>query len=295
MNIFIGLKTTSYTPEAYAYRDFFEARGHKVLLAPEAEVPPSNIDVTIKFLGLQPFWTSSARKDKHILVHEYHSLSTPPYAHLKNFVKSIINTKPDMRIFLSKQVEDEFSFRKGRVPTVHRDMGVDPIFFNSSTTEKEFDLVYCGSYRPGLDATLLKLGALGAKILVIGHMPKETEALLSPVPSITLTGKVRNDEVPSLIKQARLGLNFMPNVYPYNMQTSTKVLEYCAAGLGVVSTNYAWAKLFEAKEKARFIWLEQVSSIEDLYSPTIIPDMSNYTWEKIIESSRLLEALEALF
>lgn len=39
-------------------------------------------------------------------------------------------------------------------------------------------------------------------------------------------GPVNRDQLPEIYKNARFGLNYTPDIYPYNVQTSTKTLEY---------------------------------------------------------------------
>jgi hypothetical protein len=57
-------------------------------------------------------------------------------------------------------------------------------------------------------------------------------------------GPVSRDQLPEIYKNARFGLNYTPDIYPYNVQTSTKTLEYLASGLGVISNKYKWSEFF---------------------------------------------------
>jgi hypothetical protein len=96
MKVGIPLSTSAYTPEAYAYEKYLKAMGHEVQL--DYDLDPNN-DINIHFMGTRPFWKSS--KGRALEIHEYQSLSTPPYAKLKNYSKRIINKKPVGRIFLN--------------------------------------------------------------------------------------------------------------------------------------------------------------------------------------------------
>jgi hypothetical protein len=61
--------------------------------------------------------------------------------------------------------------------------------------------------------------------------------------------------------QARAGLNLVPAHRPYTVQTSTKVLEYLAVGLPVVSNRYPWMETLSATPAcSRIHWIDDVSS-----------------------------------
>src|SRR5690606_2923229 len=115
----IPLSHNAYTPEAYAYEQYLTSKGWQVQL--DYELDPNN-DINIFFMGTRPFWKEKKGRAKEI--HEYQSLSTPPYAKIKNFSKKIINKKPDGRIFLNKIVAQHFNFNNN-IPCIYRDMGVD--------------------------------------------------------------------------------------------------------------------------------------------------------------------------
>ena len=40
------------------------------------------------------------------------------------------------------------------------------------------------------------------------------------------------------MKKAIYGINSTPNIYPYYFQTSTKILEYCAANLKIITNSH---------------------------------------------------------
>ncbi len=77
---------------------------------------------------------------------------------------------------------------------------------------------------------------------------------------ITVTGKVPHHEVPAHLRRARCALNLVPDQIPYSEQTSTKLLEYCAIGLPVISTDYRWVRNFAASNKAAIAYLPDQAS-----------------------------------
>lgn len=284
MKIGIGLNKLSYTPEAYAYADYLKNKGMEVQLEYKEMLDPS-LDLHIYFLGMQPFWKIEKNKPK-FEIHEYHSLSSPPYAHFKNLIKSIINEKPAGRIFLNEYVEKSFFFSK-KIPSLHRDMGIDKSLFLTDTKNISYDLIYSGSLfnRPGLLQEILRLAKINFKILIVGTTDNKTKEIFNSYNNIEFTGRVERHELPNLYKLARAGLNFTPNSYPFNVQTSTKTIEYCAAKLGVVSNRYKWSEEFSKKRNANFLWLEDLKSITDLDNFNFkIPDVSDLEWFNLLDN-----------
>lgn len=285
LNTLIEISDKAYTPEAYAYSKYLSNHGFNVNLTAE-KVCRSEYDIGIRFLGFYPFWKSNKKNRCKFEIHEYHSLSTPPYQRFKDLVKSTLNSRPDARIFLNNNVKNALHFLPA-TPYIFRGMGVDSEFFTSSTESKEYHLVYSGSIngRPGLVEEIIKLSNLGFTILIIGSVSKEFVSLVSPHTNITLTGRVERDKLPKLYKKCIAGLNFTPDIYPFNIQDSTKTLEYCAAGIGVVSNRYKWINDFAASRKAKFLWLDQISNLTQLEEfEFFTPDISDLEWTHLLDS-----------
>lgn len=279
MNIGITLSKHAYTPEAYAYERFLSKLGHSVELD---YILDNNNDVNIYFMGARPFWEK--RKGRAKEIHEYQSLSTPPYANLKNFSKKFLNKKPDGRIFLNNLVGNEMGF-KDNIPYLYRDMGVDETLFRIPNPHPNFDIVYCGSIsgRKGLIETLLKLANF-YKVIVVGTLTEDENKLLN-VKNITLAGRVDREKLPEIYSDARFGLNFTPDVYPFNVQTSTKTLEYLASGLGLITNKYSWIESFCASLYLEPIWLEDIETTKKLSMDLLKPNMDKFKWEYILEES----------
>lgn len=294
MNIGITLSPQAYTPEAYAYRDFLQAAGHAVELA---ATPDPDHDIHIRFMGFAPFWRRPSGRAR--VVHEYQSLSAPPYARLKDLIKSGCNHTPHGRIFLNAAVRAHLHFAVAR-PQIYRDMGIAAAFFQSPDATPEFDLVYAGSVagRTGLVATLRRL-AQNNRILLIGHVDPADRAALAH-PHITQTGKVAYADIPALYRRARFGLNYTPDVYPFRLQTSTKTLEYLASGLGVLSNPYRWIKDFARRHACPLQWLPEEAAAQTrlelaaLPLPSVRPDMAAYRWDTVLQRCGFLDFLQNL-
>lgn len=274
MRIGITLKKSAYTPEAYAYETYLKERGHQVQL--DYTLDPNN-DINLNFMGVIPFWRK--KEGRAVEIHEYQSLSTPPYASFKNLVKKVVNEKPQGRIFLNEFVCKGFDF-KDDIPFICRDMGVDEALFQKPNSNPDYDILYCGSItgRVGLIDVLLSLSKK-YKIIIVGNV-SEYESTLLNNNNITLLGVVPRHQLPEIYKNARFGLNFTPDIYPFNIQTSTKTLEYLASGLGVISNRYHWSEAFFKDLKYTPLWIDNNFSIDN-YSHINL-DVSHFSWSNIL-------------
>ena len=282
MKIGIPLSKFAYTPEAYAYEKYLKKLGHQIQL--DYELDPDN-DINIYFMGTRPFWK---KKDvRAIEIHEYQSLSTPPYAHFKNFAKKIVNKQPNGRVFLNEFVHRDLSF-SDNIPYIYRDMGVDEALFQSPSENPLYDIVYCGSIagRNGLIEVLRRLAG-NYKVVVVGQV-SDLESSLLKHENITILGRVERKDLPEIYRDSRFGLNFTPDIYPYNIQTSTKTLEYLASGLGVISNKYKWSEQFFSKIQYTPVWLYDTDlSLENISFFETIPSIDSYSWTNILHKCKL--------
>lgn len=286
--MYIGITITkaAYTPEAYAYEKYLAELGHYVQL--DYTLDPNN-DINIYFMGFKPFWKK--RKGNAIEIHEYQSLSTPPYSYHKNLAKRFLNRRPSGRIFLNETVHSEMAF-KDNISYIYRDMGVDSHMFQTPSENPIYDIVYCGSIkgRLGLIEHILKLSKF-FKIVVVGNASESEREILNHK-NITLVGAIERDNIPDIYREARYGLNFTPDIYPYNIQTSTKTLEYLASGLDVISNKYEWSENFFSQISYQPYWLDEAllstkkSNLRRLTTAhkSIIKE---YSWDNILRNANL--------
>lgn len=289
-SIGITISKFSYTPEAYAYADFLSKKGYEIQLA-EAENLDSDLDVHVYFMGLLPFWK---KKGAWREIHEYQSLSTPVFPRTKDYIKKLINRNPDGRIFLNKVVREKLDFNSS-VPYIYRDMGVDGALFQQPSENPTYDVVYCGSIdgRVGLVQEILRLACMGFKILVIGHVSNAVRsAFLNFKNNIEFVGRVDRQDLPALYRECRSGLNYTPDIYPFNIQTSTKTLEYLASGLFVISNRYSWVENFSYFFSDNFLWLDSLSydkfqSFSYMYNDLI----ESFSWDVILKENNFHQFL----
>ena len=293
----------AYLPEIDAYVGFIQSHGQQALVHDTAATVPLNAQVVWWMCGRVT--QADARRLKQAFhIHEYASASAPPHAWLKDMVKHWTQPKPDFRIFQNGWVRERMGFNDG-VPYALRDMGVASAFLNAAAPAlpapsyadnaparvppNEFDLVYLGEMSRLLPFVPLLQSIHQAErtLLLVGEVPDELRTHL-PV-SVICTGRVPYADVPQQLRRARFGLNLVSNIAPYNQQTSTKLIEYCAVGLPVVSNDYAWVRYFAAHYQGNFHLLRddpaswQFSFGEALEAyPYVVPNLRKLTWHKLL-------------
>ncbi|MGV0961288.1 MAG: glycosyltransferase [Limnohabitans sp.] len=234
---------SAYLPELTAYAAHLRQRGHSSQVHRSADSVPDTADMVWWICGrVSPQHTQRLQRSVH--VHEYASASVAPAAWLKDRIKQLTHPRPQHRVFQSDWVRQRMGLTDA-VPYSLRDMGV-PAYFLSAQAQQapEFDLVYLGvmSRLHAFWPTLRTLHQAGLRLLLIGEVPAALQARLQQLPNIHCTGRIPQEEVPAQLLRARAGLNLMPEVLPLMQQTSTKMLEYLATGLPVISNLYPWAQ-----------------------------------------------------
>lgn len=263
---------SAYMPELAAYKAHLHALGHHMHRHSNPATVPVDADVV---------WWICGRVDAHhshrlrrsLQVHEYASASVGRGAGLKDLVKHWTHPVPDHRLFLNDWVRERMGFRDG-VPFSLRDMGVPPAFLQARATQApDHDLVYLGEMGRLREfvPTLQTLSQAGLRLLLVGELPADLHTALQDLPGIGCTGRIPQGDVPGQLLRARAGLNLMPARLPLTRQTSTKVLEYLAVGLPVLSNDYPWMQRMVLRHTDRIrlldpaaaapIWVEAVRQL----------------------------------
>ncbi|MBS1598616.1 MAG: glycosyltransferase [Bacteroidetes bacterium] len=290
----------SFLPEIQAYQIFFSKTGINIEVIDSKKDKETDADVEWYFMG-----TSNKRKRKNsIIIHEYASASTPPFQKGKNFIKRFYNTQPDYRLFLNEYVQQSLDF-KDDVPYGIRDMGIDEVFLNNPTNKtKDYDFIYVGNVAPEREIEKL-LTCFTRKdlekrtILILSNDYEKLANRFVAFSNIYFKGPVAHDQVPGFLSKAFFCINYIPDKEPFNQQTPVKFLEYLALGLPVISSRYSWIENFQKCYGGNYFFLEKDLSNftwakvnEFAYS---CPDLQNWTWEKQIRRSGVLEFLQSKF
>jgi glycosyltransferase involved in cell wall biosynthesis len=281
----------AFLPELYAYEKYLKDKGVQVFIA-DNDLAASRLEVDAYFRFGGVLYKNIKKSIPEI--HEYNSCSTGAFPKLKNFIKSFISVKPVARVFLNKSVEDNFYF-KDNIHTLYRDMGVDQSFYNVRHlhSEKIYDIAYVGSIseRNGLIDEILKLANIGFRIVLAGSLNELDQKRIGSFNHINYLGRVANSDVFKILAQSKFGLNFCPIQYPYYFQTSTKMLEYLAAGIPVISNNYYWIDSHSANNNYPVVDLAKIKNVEyldDVYV-NLVQKYSDLrvalTWEEILDQS----------
>jgi glycosyltransferase involved in cell wall biosynthesis len=289
----------AYLPEIDAYIEYFnKTDGFRAYdsLKLKGEYQLKDFDVIWEFKGF-----GGIKVKDQILVHEYASLSVGAFPRVKNLLKSKLNPKPHLRIFLNEDVKAGFFFRDN-VRYCFRDMGIHRKFLQARNSTKEYDFVYIGSISKErkIDRLLAKFTTRNnGKLCLIGEVGDDIYKAYKNNRDIIFTGKVPYSEVPEIASKGVYGINYVPNKYPYNIQTSTKLLEYLALGLKVITTDYKWVRKFEEKYGCSFYKLDERNFDIDInevnkYEFISKLNIEDFLWDNVIEKSGIIRELQAL-
>ena len=287
----------AFLPEIDAYVKFF-SRGFDCEVIAPSNVKNSKADVYWHFVGIE------RSRQPALTLHEYTSASLAPLAATKNLSKKLFNAKPDFRLFLNRWVYDQFKFRDS-IPFGYRDIGISMNWkqVSSRESEKKYDFIYTVETMNRNSKILINSftnGSMrGHSLLVMSEDYEQLAGRLREFGNITFTGPVPDQEVKSLLSQARFGINYIPDKAPFNRQTSARLLEYAIAEVPVITNDYDWVRSFQKNFGGNFFFLEKNLSNfnwENICSFNYsFPDLSNWTWDHQIKQSGVIKFLEAKF
>lgn len=282
MKICILTTGRAYNPEAQAYQDFFRTLGHFCSIS-SGRVDFRFFDIVLLFNGFNPFW----RRYPQTVIAEYQSLSTGQFRRLKDVTKRLLNKRGQIVIAQSDYVLRGMFFRMSE-RTVIRPMGYFPEAKQHEIV-KRYDIVYSGSERPGLREFIVKFDRMGLKVLMLGNFDHFCFTNVTTLP------QAHPKEVPALLDQATCGLNFVPAQSPYIYQDSTKVIEYAARGLGIISNSYPWIDHFFKDRGGRYLNIDHATNLHVIRDFRYAqPRVSDLAWPTLLDNCGLVEALEKL-
>lgn len=286
----------AYLPEAYAYKEFFEKNGFEVRISNICRKDERKwADIIWKIMGTD---FKSLKKDKKIIIHDYRSLTE---SKIKDFIKRKINKKPTLRIYLNKTVKEGMRFNDN-IPSVMIDMGISEQFkAENKKTLKKYKFVYSGAISEFREVDkILEWFVMSEfkneKFLLIGSPENVIYEKYKNNPSIEFIGKVDYNEVPKYLRQAEYAFCHIPNMYPYNSQTPTKLLEYIALDLKILSNKTYWIHNFLEKNNKEKLFLYNNFSeitetkIEKFRFKNI--DMTRFYWNNLLELSGISKFLK---
>jgi len=292
MIIGILLNNKSYLPEAYAYQSFLQKKNLEVILTYK-ETELINANVIILFGG---FFINKKYKNKKYII-DYASISTPPFVKIKDFIKKKLNFKPNLRIFNSEFINNYYNFNDG-IPFLIRKAGIGDQFLNISNFKiKKYDIIYSGSInsRKGLKNILTKYLNFGCSILIVGSVSNTFKNYFQKYKKIFFTGRIPYEKMADFYCQCEYGLNYIPNIFPYNYQYSLKFLEYSASKLKVISNRTIFMDQLSKKKKINFIYDDMINNLNDLKNFKFEDfDIEQYKWNTILENIKFDQIIKNL-
>ncbi|WP_053588465.1 glycosyltransferase [Bacillus sp. FJAT-22090] len=282
----------SYLPEVRAYVDFLNKQNgfSAIEVKKHQKELIKDCDIIWRFMGLD----LKKNNNNQFQIHEYVSLSVGNFAKQKDFFKRYLNSKPSGRVFLNEKLLKKMNFNDN-IPSLKRDMGISEGFYTIKQ-KKEYDFVYLGDISQtrniGSLLNYFKTINKGQSILLIGSVNEEIYKEFHNADNIVFTGKVNYEEVPNLASKAVYGINYVPNIFPFNIQTSTKLLEYCALGMKIITTDYKWVNEFENSRGGKFLKIDEdlknltKKRIEEFEFKT--PNVDDLKWDSIFNQIGLV-------
>ena len=301
MTIALIHNNNAFLPAIDGYTRFFASLGIRCEAVTPRDLQSLERQVDWFFMGLD----RSPRQEGIVKIHDYLSPSTPPFRKLKDTGKRLLNTTPDLRIFLNDFVRDCLGFKDG-VPFCLQDMGIanEWLVPAGEVHHKDFDFIYIGDLSANRNPELLinrftQAGLRDRTLLLLSRDYAQLQQQFNNFPNIIFKGPVESREVKDYILRSRFGINFIPDRAPFNQLASTKFLEYAACGIPIISTDYVWVQDFQRQFGGRFLFLSP--DLADLSWEKAIdfdysfPDMHELTWERQLRKSGVLDFLSKKF
>lgn len=287
----------SYAPELLGLRTYLgRHRSIRVDILSEADFASSasKYDLSYRLMGFLPRWSPAPTPE----IHDYASLSSGTFRAVKDHLKVALNRPALIRSFLNDYVRARLPFHD-TVPYVLRDMGVDECFFHVKPAKAEYMFCYAGSITRSrqIHRLLAHLTSIGGSVLVVGDPDRAIYERFRTTPEVRFTGRLDREDVAACMARCEYGVSFVPDVEPFHGQTATKILEYCAVGLKVVTNAYSWVDTFEDTASARFF---KFRSWDEVSIPALqaaayrVPDMRRYAWDAIFERSGIGTEIDRL-
>ena len=281
-------------PEIEGYSRVFTNRDFKcnVISYEEISLYDKPENVFWFFMGFYPHKTLQG-----IVIHDYRSLSTGNMHVIKDYIKCKLQPKPSLRIFLNNNIRNHLNF-KDNIPSYIVDMGVD--FPYSNVMNKKdilYDYVYVGvvSRNRGMDCFLNMFvkSSTGKKLLLVGCYEKSLYDIYNGQ-NIIFTDKVDRNQVYQYLMQSQTGISYIPRGMPYDLQTSTKMLEYAWCGLKILANNSP-SNILTAKKIGFECNLSKKALLDlEIRNTKILDVQKNLSWENIFLASGIFEYFQTL-
>jgi len=289
----------AFLPDIAAYTEFFERHSIECETATLGDFSTKDRDVEWFFMGLDRW----PRTQGICRIHEYVSASLPPWSFQKDLLKRYLNTRPDFRIYQNPFVKDRMGF-SDPLPFGFRLPCLSPLWSTPvSASEKKFDFVYIGDLSPYRGIHRLLDHFCGPmrehSLLVLSKEYGKLQSKYAHAGNIFFEGPYPQEEVRKRLLQCRFAVNYIPDTLPFSKQVSTKLLEYAACRIPIISTDYSWMREFEQTQGGKYFYVSNdlrnfswKAVNEFTYA---FPDLQEYQSEVQIRRSGIMEFLKSRF
>lgn len=292
----------AHLPEIEGYKGVLETSFPVKVVGENELLHCSGLDTSLVwyFMGFYP-----RRIDAAIVIHDYRSLSTGAFRRVKDRLKRVCNAKPDCRIFLNETLMGQMGFRDN-TSTYILDMGVPECMFEhfNHHMDKKYDFCYVGVISKMRNSekilnAFLKSEYSDKRFILVGSVDPEIKRHYSSYPNILFSGIISQSEVFNIVNQSHYAISHIPSIKPYIYQTPTKLLEYGALGGKIIANRCMSNEVLAHKmglnvrwtDESVFASLDRLDGIENNFHI----DSKNYTWEKNMSESGILEFLNSRF
>jgi len=245
------------------------------------------------------------RPNSGLVIHDYRSLSVGAFRRCKDIVKRRYNAVPDIRIFQNDQIRRELGFRCDW-RTFFLPMGVSDTFVEARglpVTEPTIDFVYIGSMLADrrcdfmIDSFLKRFGT-SRKLYLYGPSNYQLIRRYRGDPNIVFGGFLDQDELPLILRSARVAVNYIPNWFPYVLQTSTKLIEYAALGMRILSNEQPQSRITSELYGISCLWGPPEDMFRDIsddldWADNSALDPRQMCWSSVLRASGIGQAIQS--
>ena len=305
MKVFILHSGKANYPEIGAYSDVLVKRGAEVF---EGDV---NAYSSFPFKSECVLWCIMGfyrvHEDARFIIHDYRSLSVRPFAACKDWIKRVMNAKPDLRVFQNERMREAMNF-EDKVPSILLPMGVPDWIFDSKEVDFTDDEDHSGgrfcyigemSRERGFDKVLAAWQASswtrGDQFVLVGNPEPAIYKAFKNTAGLNFVGRVSQKDALKIVQRSEYAVCYFPYHRPHCFQTPTKLLEYAALGKKIICndspSNKAAARELgiHAFMAGRSIFDKLPFEREELPIKRNDPDkLRQLAWTPVIEASGVL-------
>jgi len=288
-------------PDVEAFRSYFGRHYDAFECSPVEAAAARNLQDSVCWymMGFYPKKLNCA-----VTVHDYRSLSVGRFRRGKDLLKRLFNARPDIRIFQNEAIRIALGFRDSE-RTFYLPMGVPKLFIEKRGMhcEPAVDFIYIGSMLAErkcelmLDSFLQRFGETKTFDLY-GPRNTELEQRYAGRSNIRFLGLVPQNQLPKVLKAARVGVCYFPVHYPHLLQTPTKLLEYGALGMRVLANDHPQSRVSAEQYGLRCQWGSPTDLFEAVpdaltWEDNQAVDPAPMAWPAVIAKSGVEQALQA--